>query len=212
METACRHDREVLKIALTPASVARREIEQRGWHLFIASAERRQHVDAPTGPPHQRSLDEIVAEDVAAEGLPSAKLRQRSRFSKRLHPDDRVVSPVIALGTVPPSHAGRDHRSVQPARELLHAAEQTSRVDNHGKRLDEPGARIDLDGMDQSDDGLPAHETVGADRTPNNQNPPGYLVISRRIWKNWSKHTPVVLIGWLLLLNWLDRPSHGGGH
>lgn len=44
---------------------------------------------------------------------------------------------------------------------MLDPAEQTSRVDDHGKRLDEPGGRIGLDGMDQSHDGLPAHETVG---------------------------------------------------
>jgi hypothetical protein len=66
---------QVLKIALTPASVARREIEQRGGHLFVASAEHRQHVDAPTRPPHQRGLDEIVAEDVPAERLSSSELR-----------------------------------------------------------------------------------------------------------------------------------------
>jgi hypothetical protein len=44
---------------------------------------------------------------------------------------------------------------------LLNAAEQTSRIDDHGKRLDEPGGRIVLHGTGQANDGVPAHETVG---------------------------------------------------
>ena len=61
-------DADVLQVALAPAPVARREIDERGRALLVAAGERRQHVDGPAGAPDQRRLDEIVAQDVAAEG------------------------------------------------------------------------------------------------------------------------------------------------
>src|SRR3569833_1931641 len=158
MQTSGGDYREVLEIALTPAPVARREVKQRWRHLFIASPKRRQHVDAPPCTPHQCGLDEIVAKDVASERLASPKLRQCRCLRERLYPDDGVVAPIVALGAVPPGDAGGDHRSVQAAGELLDAAKDTSGIDDHGKRLDQPGARISLDGVNQPDDGLPAHE------------------------------------------------------
>ena len=57
----------VLQVALAPAPVAGGEIDQRGRALLVAAAELGQHVDGPAGAPHQRRLDEIVAEDVPAE-------------------------------------------------------------------------------------------------------------------------------------------------
>ena len=54
----------MLQIALTPSPVARGEIQQRWRAFFVTAAERCRHVDGPTATSHERSLDEIMAEDV----------------------------------------------------------------------------------------------------------------------------------------------------
>ena len=61
-------DPHVLQVALAPAPVARREVDQRRRALLVGAVEVRQHVDRPAGAADQRRLDEVVAEDVAAEG------------------------------------------------------------------------------------------------------------------------------------------------
>ncbi len=66
----------MLQIALAPAPVARRQIDQRGRAFLVGAAERRQHIDRIAGAPDQRRLDEIVAEDMAAERRPAAQIRQ----------------------------------------------------------------------------------------------------------------------------------------
>jgi len=70
MQAFRRQDPQMLEITLTPAPVARRKIDERGRTFFIASAKAWQHVDCVTGPPYQRGLDKIMAEDMTTEGRP----------------------------------------------------------------------------------------------------------------------------------------------
>ena len=68
-----------------------------GGALFIGAVKRRQHEDGPAGAPHQRRLDEIMAEDMAAEGLAALEVGQPCRIGEGLAADDGVVAPVIAV-------------------------------------------------------------------------------------------------------------------
>ena len=96
-----RQHARVLQIALAPAPVARRQVDQRGRALLERAAQRRQHVDRLAGAAHQRRLDEIVAEDVAAEGRPARQVRQAAMVGEGAGADDRVVAPVIAVAPHP---------------------------------------------------------------------------------------------------------------
>src|SRR4051812_30381800 len=88
---------QVLQIALTPTAVARREFEQRRRAFLETAAQFWRHVDRPSGPPHERCFNEVMAENVAAEWLAPGKFGQTGMFGKGAHADDGVVPPVIAF-------------------------------------------------------------------------------------------------------------------
>ena len=134
--------RRVLEIALAPAPVARRDVDERGRALLVAAREVVQHVDRPAGAPHQRRLDEIVAEHVAAERRPAGKVGQPAMGREGSRADDRVVAPVVAVAARPDREPGRDHRAVDPAGELLRPREQRVAVDDQRQRLDDAGVGI----------------------------------------------------------------------
>ena len=115
-------DPRVLQIALAPAPVAGREVDQRGRALLVGALEVGQHVDRPAGAPHQRRLDEIVAEDMAAEGRLALQVRQAAMGGEGLGADDRVVAPVIAVAAHPDGKARGDDRAGDPGGELLERA------------------------------------------------------------------------------------------
>ena len=87
----------MLEIALTPAAVARRKIDERRRTFFIAAAKTWQHIDRVTGPPDQRGLDKIMAENMTAERRPPAQHGQTAMRGESLGANDRVMAPVIAV-------------------------------------------------------------------------------------------------------------------
>src|SRR5581483_8131735 len=88
---------EVLQVALAPAPVALHLLEQRRGHLFPAPAEVVGEPERPPGAAHERRLDEIVAQDLAAERLATRESREPAVRHERLDADDRVVAPVLAV-------------------------------------------------------------------------------------------------------------------
>ena len=112
VKAARRQQRQMLQIALTPAPVARGKIRKRGRGFLVTAAERRRHVDGPAAAPHQRRLDEVVAEDMPAERLASPQFGKPGILRKGADANDGVVSPVIAFGAVPPCDPGGHHRTV----------------------------------------------------------------------------------------------------
>src|SRR6185437_9440899 len=102
----------MLQVALAPAPVPRGEIQQRRWTFLETAAEGGRHPDRPSSTPHQRRFDEIVAQNMPAKRLAALQVRQPGVPRKRTDANDRVVAPVIALGTVPPGNAGRYHGAV----------------------------------------------------------------------------------------------------
>src|ERR1700692_2413735 len=112
MQPACRKHRQMLKVALAPAAVARGEIQER-WRAFLeAATQRRHHPDRPPSPTHQGRFHEIVAENMTAEGLAAAQIRQACILRKRTYANDRVMPPIVAFGALPPGNARGDQRPV----------------------------------------------------------------------------------------------------
>src|SRR5512140_3353743 len=112
MQPACREHRQMLKVALAPAAVTRREIQQR-WRAFLeAAAQGRHHPDRPPSSPHQRRLHEIMAENVAAERFAALQVGQARVLRERAHANDGVVAPIIALRAMPPRDACSYQRTV----------------------------------------------------------------------------------------------------
>src|SRR5262249_35920106 len=68
-ETLGEEQAEMLEVALAPAPVAPHLLEQRGRHLLPAAAEIVGEPERPAGASHERRLDEVVAQDLAAERL-----------------------------------------------------------------------------------------------------------------------------------------------
>ena len=142
MQAARGQQRQMLQIALTPSPVAGGEIQQRRRAFLETAAERGRHMDGPAATSHQRSLDEIVAQDMPAERLAPLQFGKPGVLRKRADPDDGVVSPVIAFGAMPPGDPGGDQRAVQPAGELLPSRKQGSGVDHDRQRLDQRDLRM----------------------------------------------------------------------
>src|SRR5947209_17294814 len=137
MQALSRYHPNVLQIALSPAAVAGRDIDQRGWAFFIRAAEQGQHVHCPTGAMDQRRLDEIMAQDMPAERRLSAQLRQSAMIPKGLCADDGVVAPIIAVAPHPAGKAGADQRTVDSRRKLLDTRKQRVAIDDKRQRLND---------------------------------------------------------------------------
>ena len=130
LEAGGADDPDVLQVALAPAPVARGEIDQRRRAFLVAAGEIRQHVDRPARPAHEGRLDEVVAEDVPAEGRAAGQVRQAAMGREGARADDGVVAPVVAVPAGPGRETGGDHRAVDMGRELLGAREQGVAVDD----------------------------------------------------------------------------------
>ncbi len=164
VQAARRQHARMLQIALAPAPVAHREVGERGRALLVAAGKRGHHVDRPAAAPHQRRLDEIMAQDVAAERPASAQLRQPRLLGEGARADHRVVAPVIALRAVPPGDAVRDQRPIDAAGELLHPGEQRAAVDDERQRLDQPDIRMPFHRRGEPHDGGAVHHAVRIER------------------------------------------------
>ena len=102
------------------------------------------HAHLPPGAAHERRLDEVVRQDVAAERLAALELGQSAAVGERAHADDGVVPPVVAAVARPGRQAARDHRAVGAGGELLQPAEEAARPDQLGRGLQdaERGIRV----------------------------------------------------------------------
>ncbi len=120
----------------------------------------RQHPNVVPGAQHERRLDRVVREDLAAERRAAGQQRQAAGRDERSDPHDGVVAPIIAARSLPERHAALEQRPVEPRVELLEPREQA--VPSHGvaHRLDQPGAWIGLHGADEAGDGLAGHQAV----------------------------------------------------
>jgi len=86
----------VLHVALAPAAVAFGAVDERGRALLVAALEVGRDPHLPAGPLRMKGgLDEIVAEDAAAEGFATGQVGQAAMIHERLHADDGVVAPVV---------------------------------------------------------------------------------------------------------------------
>ena len=92
----------MLQIALRPTPVAHGMLGQRRRRSFEAAIDIGTHIDGVAGAAQQRRLDEVVAEDVAAERWTAAKPRQAASIGERADANDGVVAPIVAVAT--PGH------------------------------------------------------------------------------------------------------------
>ncbi len=157
------YDLQVLQVALRPAPVAGGKLDEARRALLERATEVRQHVDGPSGAAHEGGLDEVVAEDVAAEGLFARKLRQPGGGGKGGDADDGVVAPVVAVAAVPGGKPRSHHGAVGGTGELLHAGEQTHapREQRHG--LDDAGGGVGRHGAGKPGKGGGTHAAVGVE-------------------------------------------------
>ena len=155
------HHLGVLQVALAPASVADQQVGQGRRTLLVAALHVRHHVRGPAATPHQRRLDEIVAQHMAAERLAPGQFRQACLLGEGTRAYHRVVPPVIALRTVPPGHAIGHYRAIHPATELLHAGKGGAAVDHRRQRLDQADTGMVFHCRGQTYDHLTGHQAVG---------------------------------------------------
>ena len=153
----------MLQVALTPAAVAHDRVGEGRRALLVAAAETHGHADLPAGPAHQGRLDEVVAQDMAAERPLAGEVRQAGGAGEGGDADDGVVAPVIALGARPPGDAVGDQRAVEAAGELFGAGEKAVAVDDHRHGLQDAEARVALHGPGQTRQGVALHQAIGVE-------------------------------------------------
>ena len=117
-------DAEVLHIALRPAAFAANEVVQRWWQAFVAATKVGVHAHVPARAAQQGGFDEVVAHDVAADGVAPAQDGQAAAFGEGMDADDGVMSPVVAVFALPGGNATGDDGSVEGAGELDGARQQ----------------------------------------------------------------------------------------
>ena len=159
-ETVGEDQAQVLEVPLAPAPVAFHLVDQRGRRLLVTAAD-------PIGQPHlvacaadQGGLDEVVAQDIPAEGPPAREPWQLAPAHEGLDADDGVVPPVLSVAQLPEVLAGREDRPVQAVGELLHSRDQGLAVHPLGGRLENPDPGVPLHGVDHAHPGLPGHDAV----------------------------------------------------
>src|SRR5579885_1367913 len=87
----------MLEIALAPAPVAGRKINQRGGRLFVTSANRWQHVNGVARAADQGGLDEAVTQEMSTKGRPGRQNREAAMSSEGPGADDCIVASVVAV-------------------------------------------------------------------------------------------------------------------
>src|SRR4051812_41823717 len=113
----------VLHVALTPSAIAFCGIDQSGRPPLVAPLDIRGEPDAPSGPPHQSRLNEIMRKDASTKRLAPRKIRQSTVLDEWLHPNHRIVAPIIAFLLLPVIEPGKKKRAIKPAAERLHPGE-----------------------------------------------------------------------------------------
>src|SRR5690242_3345687 len=106
LETTGKRERPVLQVALAPATIAFQVLDHRRRRLFVAAAEIFRQVHLPAGATHQSGFDEIVTHRTATDSAPAGQLGERTMLDEGCEPDDRVVTPEVALLLLPEICAG----------------------------------------------------------------------------------------------------------
>src|SRR5262245_47824259 len=101
-----------------------------------------------------------MAQHMPAKRLAALELRQAGTFGKGLHPDDGIVTPVIAIMSVPRRKSGGHHGTVNPAGKLLHARIKRPAVVQQWQGLDDTELWIGGHGAGERDQGLAVHVAV----------------------------------------------------
>ncbi len=160
MQAAHRQQADVLQVALCPAPIARRIVDDVRRHFFPATAQVGQQPDLQTRAAHESRFDEIVAEDLTAEGSGSRQARQIAKLGECVQAQDRVMTPIVAFAELPERKSAREHRAAQACRELHEACEQSLAARRNRQRLDDAGFRVRIHHPRQCHDSGAAHDAV----------------------------------------------------
>ena len=151
---------QVLEIALRPAAIANRVVDDRRGEFLIAAVDHH-HMHRPATPAQQRRLDHIVALDQPTERRRTGKIGQPAAFGEGTGADDRIMPPEISLGARPPHQPGRGDRAIGTGRELHPALEQSARIDDHRHGLQQPDGRLAFHDRSHAQHRAAAHQAVG---------------------------------------------------
>ncbi len=163
MQAAGEKHARMLQIALAPASVADRQVDERGRAFLVGAAERRHHVDRIAGAADERRLDEVMAHDMPAPRRAAAQVRQAAMAREGFRADDGVVAPVIAVAAHPAGEAHRNDRAIDAGGELLNPREQRVAVDDQRQGLDDPAVGVGLHRGGELHDRRAGHQAVGVE-------------------------------------------------
>ena len=153
----------MLQVALAPAVLAANEVGDGRRGFLARSVQSGGDVDGPAGAAQQGGLDDVMAHDVAAEGLLAGQNGQAGGLGEGLDAQDGVVAPIGALRARPPSQTGGGDAAVQLDAELRDAGEQGGGLDDGRGGLDQADAGVALHGVDHAQDGLAGHGRVGVE-------------------------------------------------
>jgi len=160
-EAAREKEHAVLHVALAPAAVAFGVVNHRLGGFLVAAGKLVGEPDLGVGLGEEGGFDEIVAEDVAAEGLFSGELGKIAPTHKGFGADDRIVAPVVGKSLGPEVQAAEKDGGVKAIGELLKASEEGFGVDERGSGLDEAGAGMSFHEAHQLDECRAGHDAVG---------------------------------------------------
>ncbi|MND82335.1 hypothetical protein D3C80_741630 [compost metagenome] len=148
---------------MAPAAVTLELVEQVRRQLFVAARQVVGNPHAPAGPTHQRRFNEVVGEDRTGERTFSGQRRQSAVLNERLHPDDRVMTPVVRFAQLPEVQASGEQRAVDAGSKLLHACIQGVHARSLRCSLDDPGVRVGFHQTDQAGQAFATHHAVGVE-------------------------------------------------
>ena len=112
MQPARKQHARMLEIALRPAPVAHREVDQARRNFFVGPGQVGHHANPPAGAIEQGCFHEVVAQDLPAERRFAGQDRKPRAFDKGAGPDDGIMPPEIADAPVPEREPRRQHRAV----------------------------------------------------------------------------------------------------
>ena len=115
----------------------------------------------PASTAQKGGFDEVVAQDVAADGVAPAQDGQAAAVGKGLDADNGVVPPVVTVFALPGGDAACDDGAVEGAGELDGAGKQGVAADEARHGLQQAEARFGVHARDHFDQGVGFHQAVG---------------------------------------------------
>ena len=150
----------MLEVALTPAAVSCRKINQRRGTFFITAGDFGDEIHLPPGPADEGSLNKIMAHNGSAKWWLPRQVGQTGMRDERFGANNGIVAPITTIAKMPVGQAGGQDGSIHAGGKLVRTGKEGVAIDHQWQGLYETCIPTGFHGGNELYKGLPGHQTV----------------------------------------------------